>query len=74
MTPSPESRELDEARARLEGDAADSDHRRIKDSITALNRVSEVFAARRMDRAISGALAGRKIDDPALAPGKATRP
>ena len=57
-----ERRALDEARSRLGADAAGTDHRRIKGSIEALNRASEAFAGRRMDRAISGALAGRRVD------------
>ena len=69
-----ERKALEEARARLEADVAGSDHRRIKDSIAALNQVSEAFAARRMDRAITQALAGRKIDDPALDPAKGGTP
>ena len=40
-----------------------SDHRAIKAGVEALNRASEPFAGRRMDRAISGALAGRRIDE-----------
>jgi molecular chaperone HscA len=40
-----------------------NDHRAIKAGIESLNRATEAFAARRMDRAISGALAGRKIDE-----------
>ncbi|HET9471501.1 MAG TPA: Hsp70 family protein, partial [Usitatibacter sp.] len=59
-----------EERARLEAgiasvDAARSgnDHRALKSAVEALNRASEPFAARRMDRAISAALAGRKVDE-----------
>jgi molecular chaperone HscA len=40
-----------------------TDHRRIKEAIEALNTASEAFAGRRMDRAISGALSGRRVDD-----------
>ena len=39
------------------------DHRLIKDAIVSLNEASEPFAARRMDRAVSGALAGRRVDE-----------
>jgi molecular chaperone HscA len=42
-----------------------ADHRAIKSAIESLNRASEPFAARRMDRAIAGALAGRSVDDAA---------
>jgi molecular chaperone HscA len=40
-----------------------SDYRAIKDAIAALNTASESFAARRMDRAVSGALEGRRVDE-----------
>jgi molecular chaperone HscA len=39
------------------------DHRALKAGIEALNRASDAFAARRMDRAVSGALAGRRLDE-----------
>jgi molecular chaperone HscA len=39
------------------------DHRALKAQIEALNRASDKFAARRMDRAVSGALAGRRLDE-----------
>jgi molecular chaperone HscA len=39
------------------------DHRALKAAIEAVNRASEDFAARRMDRAIAGALSGRRIDE-----------
>jgi molecular chaperone HscA len=42
---------------------AGADHRAIKAGVEALNRASEAFAGRRMDRAISGALAGRRVDE-----------
>lgn len=57
-----ERQALDSARTTLQRDASGTDHRRIKQSIEHLNRVSEAFAARRMDRAISGALSGKKVD------------
>jgi hypothetical protein len=40
-----------------------TDHRRLKDAIETLNAASERLAALRMDRAISGALSGRRVDD-----------
>ncbi|HET6264725.1 MAG TPA: Fe-S protein assembly chaperone HscA [Usitatibacter sp.] len=40
-----------------------TDHRAIKAGVEALNAASEVFAGRRMDRAITGALAGRRVDE-----------
>jgi molecular chaperone HscA len=39
------------------------DHTAIKSSIDALARATDDFAARRMDRSIRAALAGRRIDD-----------
>jgi len=53
---------IDAAVAALERARKGEDHRAIKAAIEALNLASEVFAARRMDRAISAALQGRNID------------
>ncbi|HZF19753.1 MAG TPA: Fe-S protein assembly chaperone HscA [Burkholderiales bacterium] len=39
-----------------------SDHRTIKSAIERLNRATEAFAGRRMDRAVKRALAGRKVE------------
>ena len=58
-----ERSELDSGMAALEKAWNGTDHRAIKASIEALNRASEAFAGRRMDRAVSGALAGRKLDE-----------
>ena len=38
-----------------------TDHRTIKSAIERVNRVTEAFAGRRMDRAVKRALAGRKV-------------
>ena len=46
---------------KLRATAAGSDHLAIKAGIEALNKGSEEFAARRMDRAIHSALAGRTL-------------
>jgi molecular chaperone HscA len=48
---------------RLEAAREGSDHRAIKAAIEALNHASATFAARRMDRAVSSALAGRSMDE-----------
>jgi len=40
-----------------------TDHRAIKAAVDGLNRASEGFAARRMDRAIAGALKGHRVDE-----------
>ena len=45
----------------LAASIAGSDHRAIKASSDALNRVTEDFAARRMDRSVRSALTGQKI-------------
>jgi molecular chaperone HscA len=37
--------------------------RQIKAAIHELNRASDAFAERRMDRAVSGALSGRRLDE-----------
>jgi molecular chaperone HscA len=58
-----EREELAARMAELERAWNGSDHRAIKSAVEALNRASEPFAARRMDRAVSGALAGRKVDE-----------
>jgi molecular chaperone HscA len=59
-----------EERARIEAKLAalrvvreGRDHRAIKNAIVALNEASEPFAARRMDRAVSAALSGRRLDE-----------
>jgi hypothetical protein len=39
-----------------------TDHRTIKSAIERVNRATEGFAGRRMDRAVKRALAGRKIE------------
>src|SRR5205085_4673029 len=43
--------------------AAGSDHRAIKSAIEGLNRLTEPFAARRMDRSIQRGLSGRRLEE-----------
>jgi len=43
--------------------AQGSDHGTIKDSVEALAKATEEFAARRMDRSVRSVLAGRKLDE-----------
>jgi molecular chaperone HscA len=50
---------LDALRAALTG----TDHRAIRSAIDRVNRASEPFAARRMDRSIRKALAGKSVAD-----------
>jgi len=54
---------LDRGMAELERAWSGNDHRAIRAAIDSLNHASEAFAARRMDRAVSGALSGRALDE-----------
>jgi molecular chaperone HscA len=54
---------LDRAVATMRAARSTTDHRVLKAAIVELNRASEAFAGRRMDRAVSGALAGRRLDE-----------
>ena len=47
----------------LRGTAQGTDHQAIKEAVEALARGTEEFAARRMDRSVRAALAGRKLDE-----------
>ena len=59
---SPEERtDIDCRVTALAASVAGTDHRAIKASADALNRVTEDFAARRMDRSVRTALTGQKI-------------
>ncbi len=58
-----ERSELEAGMAALEKAWHGTDHRAINAAIDSLNRASESFAARRMDRAVSGALSGRRLDE-----------
>jgi molecular chaperone HscA len=59
----PERAALDAGLASLEAARQGTDHRALKSAVEALNRASESFAARRMDRSVSRALAGRRVDE-----------
>jgi molecular chaperone HscA len=54
---------LEAAMKSLAAASQGTDHRALKLAVEALNRASEPFAARRMDRAITGALAGKRVDE-----------
>ncbi len=54
---------LERAMASLERAWSSTDHRAIKAAVQDLNHESESFAGRRMDRAVSGALTGRRVDE-----------
>jgi molecular chaperone HscA len=53
---------IDDALARLATSRAGSDAAAIRAAVEALNRATEGFAARRMDRSVQRGLAGKKID------------
>ena len=58
----PGEREAIDARVNeLEKLAGGEDHRAIKLAIDGLNKLTEPFAARRMDRSVRAALAGRNV-------------
>jgi molecular chaperone HscA len=59
----PERASLDAGLASLDAARQGADHRALKSAVEALNRASESFAARRMDRSVSRALAGRRLDE-----------
>jgi molecular chaperone HscA len=50
--------DLEALRAAIAG----GDHRAIKAAVDRVNRVTEPFAARRMDRTVKRALAGRSVE------------
>ena len=54
---------LESGLASLDAASRGTDHRALKSAVEALNRASEPFAARRMDRSVSRALAGRRLDE-----------
>ncbi len=59
----PEERaSIDAAMAAVRRLAAGADRHALSAAVAALNRATEEFAARRMDRSVAGALAGRSVD------------
>ena len=54
---------IDALIAAVRQSAQGSDHQAIKAAVDALARGTEEFAARRMDRSVRAALAGRKVDE-----------
>jgi molecular chaperone HscA len=59
----PERASLEAGIASVEAAKRGEDHRALKSAVEALNRASEAFAGRRMDRSVSRALAGRRLDE-----------
>jgi molecular chaperone HscA len=59
---SDERQRIDDALAALTTARQGSDHRALRDSVEALNRATAEFAARRMDRSVRGAFAGKRVD------------
>jgi molecular chaperone HscA len=53
---------IDADLAALRAAVAGADHRQVKSAIDRVNRVTEPFAARRMDRTVRRALAGRSVE------------
>ena len=58
-----ERAEIERGIASVRGAREGTDHRAIKAAVESLNHATEAFAGRRMDRAVSGALAGRRVDE-----------
>ncbi|QJR14406.1 Fe-S protein assembly chaperone HscA [Usitatibacter palustris] len=63
LLPASERKEIDARVAALEAARTGTDHRVIRAAIEALNLAAEDFAARRMDRAVSAALSGKRLDE-----------
>jgi molecular chaperone HscA len=63
LLPGGEREGLEAAMAKVASMQGGRDHRALKSAIEELNHASEPFAGRRMDRAVAGALAGRKLDE-----------
>ncbi|HTS21813.1 MAG TPA: Fe-S protein assembly chaperone HscA [Casimicrobiaceae bacterium] len=53
---------IDAALARVRALAASADRRALSEGVSALNRATEPFAARRMNRSVARALTGRRVD------------
>jgi molecular chaperone HscA len=53
---------IDAAMATVRRLAAGADRHALSAAVAALNRTTEPFASRRMDRSVAGALAGRRVD------------
>jgi molecular chaperone HscA len=58
-----EHAEIDASMAHLKASAQGSDHQAIKAAVDALAKITEDFAARRMDRNVRAALTGKKLDE-----------
>jgi molecular chaperone HscA len=57
-----ERAEIDAAMATVQRLSAGADRHALHAAVAALNRATEEFAARRMDRSVAGVLAGRSVD------------
>jgi molecular chaperone HscA len=58
-----ERRQIESLMQAVRERAAKEDHQAIKDAVAALAKGTEEFAARRMDRSVRAALAGKKLDE-----------
>jgi len=61
-----EARAIDDAVGAVRTARGGADREALTAAVTALNRATESFAARRMDRSVARALAGKRVDDLAL--------
>jgi molecular chaperone HscA len=61
LTPAERS-EIDNAMTAVKRRRTDSDHLTLRASVEALNTATDEFAARRMDRSMRAALAGKRVD------------
>ena len=57
-----ERRAIEQSLAQVASERSQSDHRALRAAVEALNRATEDFASRRMDRSVAKALAGKRVD------------
>ena len=57
-----ERRRIDEAIGAVQAKRNGADHQALRASVERLNQTTADFAARRMDRSVRGALAGKRVD------------
>ena len=57
-----ERRQIDDAIAALKAARSRTDHQALRAAVERVNQVTGEFAARRMDRSVRGALAGKRVD------------
>jgi len=57
-----ERRAIEQSLAQVASERSQSDHRALRAAVEALNRATDDFASRRMDRSVAKALAGKRVD------------